>query len=366
MTRSAAALLLCAGCSAPLPVSDGGAGPPDAGVPAADAGRPWRPSEVSFLFPLPTDGGDLPGVAGLLPPALFAQLGQPDAGLPRLVEAAGGRDLFPELRVVSARVDPCFDPGDGGCVPQVRLAAQTFDPSTGDVSDAAIHLFYALDRAAFVDLLAAIRAASRAAPAPPGLGPSPFADRLRAALLAPCSTANLTRFTFMATGRSKNWFFFVLDRDATGAFARSAIAGVGDADSFTDQGLVGYRMGIGFGVPWFPDALLGSPSTRALTEPEFAAAYDQLTKLQDPARTRTAAVNCAACHVAESTQTEALRDRDAGVPPAALRFGNLHAFSYFNGQPVVSVRTANETAEVLRALDAFRATLTASDRARLE
>lgn len=397
MSRAVAlAALALAACSGPSPVGpDSGladAGAADGG--SFDAGRGWNPNEVSMLFPAPLlpmrDGAD---GGALIAPDLFHRLGDPDAGLPRLVEAAGGRDLYPELRVVSARLDPCFDgPGpDGGCRRQLRLVAQTYDPALGDYSDAAIHLFYDLDDAAFLDVLARVRALSRQTPVegPLGLHPvlardggmtGPFAEALRGILLDHCSTATLSRFTFMATGRSKNWFFVVLDRGADGGFTPSPIPGAGDGDAFTDQGLTHYRMGIGFNVPWFPDALLTSPATRALSPTAFASAYDQLARLENPVLTRTRDVGCAACHVAESTQVEALRDRDAGAAPATpsgypvardpggIRLGNLHAFSIFNGVPTINARTANETDEVLRFLQspAFQGALSAADRARLE
>lgn len=377
----AAALLSLAACSAtPVPPQDAG----------SDGGpRPWNPNEVSILFPPPlelamrgtrSDGG----ASELMPADVFARLGNRDAGLPRLVEAFADRDLYPDLRVVSARVDPCFDgPDDAGvCERQVRLAAQVVEPG-GSISDAAIHLFYRLNEAEFIEVLARLRALSRAQPVSGVLGVHPAPAGIAAVIRDACSTANLTRFTFMAVGRSKNWFFHILDRRSDGSFVESEIVGAGSSDAFTDQGQPGFRMGIMPPVPWFPAALLTTGETRALSQPAFESAYDALVRLANPKLTRTADVSCAACHAGPSTQVESLRDRDAGTAPMTasayaspplqpstppFRIGNMHAFSYFFGQPTVSERTLNETQEVVRYLSSeeFLKTLSPADRARLE
>lgn len=395
---AAIAVLVACGPSARLP--DAGvfdAGPFDAGADAG-AARAWNPNEVSILFPIPADGSLLLGMSTdggaqrLISEELVHRLGNADAGLPRLIEALGYRDVYPDLRVVAARVDPCFDgpsPLDGACTRQIRLAAQFLDPQTGDVSDASIHLFYQLTEARFIDTLARLRALSRATEVTGPLAPhpvlsreglvGPFSDELRSILLSACSTANLTRFTFMATGRSANWFFFILDRQADGGFAQSEIKGRGTADGFEDHGNPGDRTGNPFDVAWFPDALTRTDSTRALSAPAFATAYDLLARLANPLLTLTRDVSCAACHLVDATQAEALRERDAGTPPAtpsayggllpsSFRRGNLHAFSYSGQTPAISQRAANETNEVIRFLSssAFLQSLSPQDRARLE
>jgi hypothetical protein len=339
-----------------------------------------RANDVSILFPHPAAGEDdlLLGVAptadhpGLLPEALYRRLGDAAFDLPRLVEAAGDSETYGRLRVTAARVDPCFD-GSEPCIRQVRLVAQLLSPVDGGsgevtLSDASIHLFYRLDDAAFVRLLVELHAVGPTEGpltvhprlADQGLG-GPAAERVRSAIRDACSIANLTRFTFMATGRSKNWFFFILDRDATGDFTMSHITGMPEevtGDGFEDHGLTGYRTGNPLGVPWFPDALTQTISTRALDEPAFAAGIDQLARLANPDLVRTGEVNCTSCHLVDTTRTEALRDRGltdvpaspsqfSPMPPPTPRMGNLHAFSWFGGVPTVNARTANETQRVL-------------------
>jgi hypothetical protein len=362
----------------------------------------WNVNQVSILFPEPKQGEDnlllamREGSHELLSEALFKRLGDGTSELPRLVEAAGERELYGNLRVTSARIDPCFD-GQQPCVRQVRLAAQVMFPLPGlegsvSLSDASIHLFYKLDDTQFVTLLERLHQLEAKRPitgplrvhpllAADGLA-SVYARGVRQALSDACSTTNLTRFTFMATGRSKNWFFYVLDRGANGTFEVSPVPGVPSVgDGFEDHGLQGYRTGNPFSVPWFPDALTRTDSTRALTNVALSSGLDQLARLANPDLTHTADVNCSACHVVDTTRVEVLRDRGLttfaptpsqfmpltprGTP--APRMGNLHAFAWFNGEPTVSERTANESVRVTEQLagQTFWDSLTPQLRARL-
>lgn len=357
-----------------------------------------RANDVAILFPHPEMGEDDLLIAmseELLPAALFAQLGDSDVGLPRLAEGAGSTDVYPRLRVTSARLDPCFDDATP-CQRQVRLVAQilfplTSDPEPPSLSDASIHLFYALDDEPFVSLLVALRALGSES-GPLGVHPgllregldSSYAQAMRAALVTACEAGTLTRFTFMATGRSKNWFFGIFDRASDGSFALSTIPGTSmTSDSFTDQGSPGFRFGTPFAVSWFPDSLLATDSTQALSPTEYSEGVDRLARLANPELVSTSDVNCAACHVADTTRVQASLDRGASRPetsafdfPASLPapdvpptgFGNLHAFSWAFEEPSVSARTAHEVELVVRALssEGFRASLAPQLRALLE
>ena len=331
----------------------------------------------------------------LLPVALFGGLGDASGELPRLAEGAGSTDVYPRLRVTSARVDPCFD-NVTPCQRQVRLVAQILFPLTNDpeppsLSDAAIHLFYTLDDEHFVDLLVALRETGSEA-GPLGVHPgllreglgSPYAQSIRTALVTACEAGTLTRFTFMATGRSKNWFFGVFDRANDGTFSLSSIPGVSaTSDSFTDQGSMGFRFGTPFSVSWFPDALLGTHSTLALSPAEFTQGVDLLARLANPNLVSTAEVSCAACHVADTTRVQASLDRGSSTPATSTfdftaslpapdvpptGFGNLHAFSWAFGEASVSARTAHEVELVAQELstEGFRSSLAPHLRARLE
>lgn len=355
-------------------------------------------NDIAILFPHPQMGEEDLLIAmseELLPVALFAQLGDPDVGLPRLAEGAGDTDVYPRLRVTSARVDPCFERVEP-CQRQLRLVAQilfplTSEPEPPSLSDASIHLFYTLDDESFVDLLVALRATGTE-PGPLGVHPgllreglgSAYAESIRAALVSACEAGTLTRFTFMATGRSKNWFFGGFDRGGDGTFALMGIPGVaGTGDSFTDQGSAGFRIGTPFATPWFPDALLATDSTQSLTPTAFTEGVDLLARISNPDLVSTEEVNCAACHVADTTRAQSALDRGLSAPvvsssdfvtslPAPdvppTSFGNLHAFSWAFDEASVSARTAHEVELVVRALggEDFRSSLAPHLRARLE
>jgi hypothetical protein len=361
---------------------------------------PYAPSanDVAILFPHPQMGEDdllISMSEELLPAALFARLGDSNGDLPRLAEGAGSTDVYPRLRVTSARIDPCFD-NVSPCQRQVRLVAQilfplTSDPEPPSLSDAAIHLFYALDDELFVDLLAALRETGSEA-GPLGVHPglvregldSAYAQSIRTALVTACEAGTLTRFTFMATGRSKNWFFGGFDRAGDGTFVLSNIPGVAaTSDSFTDQGSEGFRFGTPFSVAWFPDSLLATDSTQALSPGEFTEGVDLLARLANPNLVSTSEVSCAACHVADTTRVQSSLDRGSSTPATSTfdfaaslpapdvpptGFGNLHAFSWAFGEASVSARTAHEVELVVHELssDGFRASLPPHLRARLE
>lgn len=371
-----------------------------AGCSRGSSSEPYVPSanDVAILFPHPQPGEDHLLIAmseELLPEALFAQLGDETLGLPRLAEGAGGADVYPRLRVTSARIDPCFDRVEP-CQRQVRLVAQILFPLTDDepedpsLSDASIHLFYALDDEAFVDLLVALRDTGTES-GPLGVHPgllregldSPYAASIRAALVTACEAGTLTRFTFMATGRSKNWFFGQFDRAADGTFALSTIPGLSaTSDSFTDQGSMGFRFGTPLSVAWFPDALLATDTTVALSAAEFGEGVDLLARLANPTLVSTSQVSCAACHVADTTRLQASLDRGESSPASRFDFmstlpapnvpptgfGNLHAFSWAFGEATVSARTAHEVELVVQALGSagFRSSLPGRLRERLE
>lgn len=356
-------------------------------------------NDVAILFPHPQLGEDDLLIAmseELLPAALFAQLGDETVGLPRLAEGAGSTDVYPRLRVTSARIDLCFDNVEP-CQRQVRLVAQILFPLTSDpeeepsLSDASIHLFYALDDESFVNLLVALRETG-SEDGPLGVHPgllregldSAYAESMRTALITACEAGTLTRFTFMATGRSKNWFFGQFDRADDGNFSLSTIPGVSaTSDSFTDQGSTGFRFGTPFSVAWFPDSLLATDTTQALSPVEFGEGVDLLARLANPNLVSTSAVNCAACHVADTTRVQAALDRGLSLPASSsfdfmtslptpdvppTSIGNLHAFSWAFGEATVSARTAHEVELVVHELSSaeFRSSLPRRLRARLE
>ena len=132
----------------------------------ADCGQsPLDLNDVSFLFPLPDTVAGLDGLLGLdsKGPAGTLLPVAARTGLPAHLERGADSSLHAPLdgvRVVAARVDPCFAATPGECRKQLRLVAQPFHPtgSPPRVIDATVHLFYDLSDSQFTDLVAGLRA----------------------------------------------------------------------------------------------------------------------------------------------------------------------------------------------------------------
>jgi hypothetical protein len=394
------ALVLCAAaCSHAPPSADTTDG---AAVTEAEA-RPWGVNDVSILYPFPRagEGQHLLSMqpsrpdgttAVLLPESVYSMLGDPQRSpFKFLVEAPGQDELYPALRVVSARVDPCFDAtaaAHGPCARQVRLTVQpmtTFgaDPATQtyDFTDASLHLFYELDEARFEALVAGLDALRTPETAGAPLGPhpvmkreglgGPWAQGLREVLLAACDESNLTRMTFMGTGRAgNNWFWGGLERGADGAFAPMTVPGLGRSlDGFTQNGFGEQLSGTPFEGGAFPNELLDTQTARGLSASKFRKAVDRVRRLENPDLVPTGEVNCGSCHVATATLENVFAARGVSAldtpstfrapegfeaqafePPAPSRGRNLHAFSYFRGREVVSPRALNESIRVAHVL----------------
>jgi hypothetical protein len=375
-------------------------------VNATDA---WKVNDVSFLFPYPQKGeGSLligmkrstpSGERALLPEEVFNLLGRQEMQVGYMIETFGRDKLYPALRVISARIDPCFDSHDASleshCVRQVRLSVQpvvpeSWDPASGTypvddpqsgyfINDASLHLFFPLDDAAFVKLLLGLRElkVQNTENAPlsvhpvmkrEGLG-GPFAARLKELLLEACEGSHLSRMTMMSTGRTNNWFWHILEPDAQGRWVTKNIPGttpqrIGDGfTQFVRQG--DDHDGSPLDSPLFPDAFLKSTNIPQLSEAQFLAGMDQLEKIQNPELLTTSEVNCSSCHVAGNTLGHAVARRGLSATPrtpstftpppgqnvtladeTSFSGSNVHALGWVGTKAGISQRAVNESARV--------------------
>ena len=112
-------------------------------------------------------------------------------------------------------------------------------------------------------------------------------------------------------------------------------------------------------------ALVLNSATAQNTAPgDRQRAMDALTRVENPALESPDTVDCAACHLAnrvrghlQTTFSLSSSLSYAGTTEATRLIGgadrdneNLRAFGYFNDQPAISQRAANETIKVLTAL----------------
>ncbi|NUO54097.1 MAG: hypothetical protein HOV80_35065 [Polyangiaceae bacterium] len=344
--------------------------------------------DVSVLFPLPEVlgqqtsmvGAELVGKRGVLfPLEVYSELPLVDVLL-------SNEQSYNLLRVVSARIDPCF-PGLGeACQNQIRLVMQpvVLDPA-GDhlvANDAAVHLFYSLTREEVEALLRHVVELRRASGIEDGSAPlsvhpalaaegieGRFARGFRDALLTYAGEENLVRVTFMALeGASDEWRFGGFDI-VDGALVPLGISGLTSSDqSFVNADRSGVSFDQASVTPESTNAddfslfLFPDEATAALAD-ERNAAFAALLRIENPTRHSPNTVDCVTCHIAAGTrahaeQTYAMSATGAadafisatGSEPAGrTAFGthNLRAFGIFGSEPAISQRAANETEAVV-------------------
>ena len=383
---------LSTACStpAPVPIAPGEPAPATPAKPIA-----LTAADVTMIWPMPRDaaGRDAmiaattAGGHGELLPAAHYKVPVLDE---RDWEVKDPQIDRTRLRVVAARLDPCFAsfvaPTDASCVNQVRLVMQVIRPDGGGVkdrmgaNDGAVHVFYRLPRAELLDLVRELAAlgAKHGGTASETLGVHPilardgassdYGKQLHALLLARIGAKRLTRVTFFArtAAREPLWPFGLFDmidgklvqQDiVTLGAKRQTLEGAGPRKVIEPQTTSADN----------PAALLSVfGPTRTATDGERAA-YAALLRIQNPTKHTPDTMACAECHTAQRMQraaemtlglraTELPGDHFATgipLPTTPVDAENFHAAGYLGDNLAVSVRTANETAAVVTALTAL-------------
>lgn len=374
-------------CGQPVPPAgddagvDGGSGFTDGGLDLND---------VSWLVPLapatqPSSmlGFDSRGARGpLLPRTLY------DA-LPGMVSGLDPATMFDTWRVVSIRVDPCFPAtATGGCLEQIRLVAQPLGVTTAlqsTTEDGAIHLFYELNTADFVDVRATLTELKTIAGTETdgkpldvhpvmkrqGLGGA-YATKLFALVLRLCGHQNLTRVAFMRlVQQDVAWRFGALNV-VNGQLVADPIPRLNDAleqgvqefgsDDFRSGQLQPEAIGDQFPV------LLSESEFRLTDQRTFDRAVTAALRIEHPARSSPKTMDCGSCHTASRSLRNANKERPFDVSQHEDRFVTnprfnlarvdavgddpraMRAFGYFGDQSALSQRTINESADIAEAL----------------
>jgi hypothetical protein len=357
-------------------------------------------NDVSVLFPLPRSGPELgllplPSDEGpkgtLLPRAVYDRL-------PLLLTFGGPNAVYGALRVVGARVDPCF-PGLGPsgptpCRAQLRLVFQPLtsgfdgDP-TASTDDAALHAFYALDATELDSLargLSRLRLQSGVTVAGERSGPHPviareglagaYATGVRALIRAHAGERNLVRVTFMTLEQvDLRWVFGGVELGAGGAMEAMTIPMTGGAtrQAFGTFDGTGERLQRAAASPasgspdevslFYDSVIAGSASPEAQR-----ATYARALRIEDPTRHSPDTVDCVSCHTATPARAWAERalglraeqfsggyfaagDAVASANEREIPANSLRAFGYFRRIAAVSRRTVNESVVVADALN---------------
>ncbi|MBX3197522.1 MAG: hypothetical protein KF894_05145 [Labilithrix sp.] len=367
-------------------------------------------NDVSILYPLPTNAGELEGLL----PATTAALGGPLVpaavyekafGAPGTLQT-GGTPAAPPLaglRLVAARFDPCFAAigpvDDATCDNQLRLIFQPVKVDTG-ADDTAIHAFYSLSRAELRDAVEEVIAIrrSRSDERLGALAPHPLmkseglrgatARAIGAVIVKYAGASNLSRFTiFTTSGLGTAWNFTGFDIAASGDVSRMPIPNVPDGAPMVAF-FAGFRPGELTGEPPFTPAATGArpeDNMQLLGNGAWAArssvdaerrqvAFDATVRVENPALHSPDTVDCATCHAAEPARRIVgegklgltLRDRSAAFVASAefvpaderkltsIDTGgiNVHMFSYKGKAASIHPRTVNESADVVAYLNA--------------
>ena len=377
-----AAALLVPACASPSGADEGDGD--DTSEDEITSTKKVTPNDVSILFPLPTKAklGALLGAASsgpkgeLVPAAVFAKV-------PRLT--MNDEDVYPKLRVVALRVDPCFAiPGspEASCKNQLRLVLQPIntdeESDATDAADAAIHVFYDLSREELTTFikksleLKKVSGGYRTVPlqvhpmlASKGLD-SAYGSGLSQLFLATAGKQNLSRVTFMTRepSRQEQWKFGGFDVAGTRITAMK-IASLGNETIQTVSnpgfGASLFRLGV-TPLPKASDnisILFQGQDAIGRPKAEVQKAYDAALRIENPSKHSPDTMDCVSCHTThgrtgvESTFGFSAQDNPnafvsrVSTKGATVKGGGaLHAFSYKGTLALVSQRTANETAAV--------------------
>lgn len=357
-------------------------------------------NDVSVLFLAKTRGGA--ELAGLLPVSAGGSLGTlfSKPRFDALVTAMGtdfpDRSSFSDYAawaIVGMRVDPCakLRATDSTCTPEIRLVAQPKMPPPlfpfdvpGPMADHAIHLTYRLSAAAFDTALLELgtiytsTGASAFKSSPLGIHPliardgntGPYATAIKNWILKHTGDARLQIATANFT-TGLVWHF----RAMTISGSSTTIAPVACSPNPTQKwSFAPSSTSVSGPVLPVPSCLpvtnLMEKTTTlakwaALSSGQPDAVITEALRLQRPDLRRVGDTDCVSCHQAtqrlvtwkgasfllandgnQSRYTAAAIPLNSALAPAAP--SNTRAFGYFGKSPAISLRTAVETAEVLR------------------
>jgi hypothetical protein len=335
-------------------------------------------NDVSILFPLPASGQldtllspKSAGAQGeLLPFSIFEHA-------PELTLYADRAGQYAALRVVSARVDPCFpslvNAPNPNCRFQVRLVLQPVFDDAGVVSaeDAAVHVFYDLPAGDFIYLLADLLKVKSSLDlhAPLGVRPAEEIAGVQGALLAHIGASRISRMTFMQLSGKRNvWNFGGFDFQGETATPIGILNSEVMEQSFTNNPLSDPLAFVGGVTPALQDApedlspLYDSAAASQKPQAELWSLYESALRIENPNSHTPESVDCVSCHTAQPSRlwlernnvafaTDASPERFTSafsltVDPIADTTSVLHAFGWLDTRPAITARVANESAAV--------------------
>jgi hypothetical protein len=351
-------------------------------------------NDVSILLPLPDAqswsqlwSGETVGTKGAILPLKALD------GVPRLVTQATNPALYPNIKVLGMRLDPCFHegPAPAKCRPQVRLVWQPLklEQNITSTYDASLHSFYDLTTEEFKSLLNEVTALKKTKTAendflPLGVNPfikqeglaGDYAQALRSIILKYIGEKNLARVTFMQLFMNeKTWMFggfdFVNGESVPILVARTKTTFQIFNNSVPSDRPFWFLGGMNPAPPQDLENLgilvADSRTLAPQNEDEISAAVKTAFRFENPDMNNPGTVDCVSCHVAQPARSWALRqypwlqldvvykdeiyssERDLrNLSPMQPHTNILRSFGYFMNQPFVAQRTINESAAVIK------------------
>lgn len=347
-------------------------------------------SDVSILYPLPKldDQDQLishQNANNILPKKVFNLI-------PFFINQAN-EDVYPLMKVVGVRIDPCFQEGLApvACKKQVRFIWQPVQKVNDHLEtiDASLHVFFNLTDKAFAYLIQSLKELNERFPMDNqetylwinprlekwGLN-SEYAKSLRKILLTAVYKKEISRITFMKLKGDNDFWVFggfdfiegkaqaikipntdVTEQEFINEFARRENPKEFQGGIFPEP-----DKGVNFNV-LVQDSML-SPS---ITEDEILAMIKGSADIDNPLKNNPGTVDCVSCHISNmvkewlflNIENKSLVGEYRGLAYSNSKFNlenhsanfhvtnSLRMFGYFKDQPMISQRTINESAEVL-------------------
>jgi hypothetical protein len=359
-------------------------------------------NDVSVLLPLPDlqhwdqlpSGLTAAQFGDLLPLSYFSQV-------PQILAMVSNKDIYPALKVIGVRIDPCFHEGVGPtlCQSQIRLVWQPL-AKTSDVTstfDASLHSFYSLSKDEFKELAGSLiklkleRTNSNEI-LPLGVNPfiekeglqGDYAQKFFKIIYKYIGEEKLNRITFMKLFMNGNiWEFggFDITHSNSQTFEMKPLQ-IPNINS-TSQLFTNKATPKPF---WFKGGIDPAPQTEdnlnflvtdsrlispQQNETDIKNAVRSAYKFENPALHNPGTADCVSCHIAQAAKNWSLNqypwfnlsvlnsdviydsEKDlSNFSPMQGQTNILRAFGYFMNAPITSQRVINESSEVVKAIHA--------------
>lgn len=350
-------------------------------------------SDVSVLFPLPASekvdlliGGETVGKTGELLPLSLVQK------IPQLLKIASNEQVYPYIKVMGIRFDPCFSEGTTvlRCKKQIRMVWQPVSADDENVTtfDASLHSFYDLTEADFQLLIQDLKRLRERYQMPAtALGVNPilkaeglegdYYKQLTAVVLKYVGQKNLVRVTFMLLGQDGNMWTFggfdIADNNLTPIQIPRLQATTQVFKNAIKPDPIKFNGGLQpepAGADLINFLIKDSDQVTLSREQEIRDSVKAAFRIENPLVHNAGTMDCVSCHAAQAARNwtlvkfsdvDFITENSDSIYKSDLNLTNpsplqnktnvMRAFGYFLDSPIVSQRTINESAEAARVIN---------------